>query len=178
MSEMTKLIVRMQEGDDVVNGSCTRLKTKLGAKIIKLTEVAQVGKLKPGDTLILLAHGDTSKLGGKTPAQIADILAKADLPSGVIIDLVACESGKGGSPLALELKTQLVNSKKIVPKSVSGGTAYMAVLDQGKVISATADFDARGNATNVQQVNKGKVKEQTKFGERTRNVDPNYRTGG
>ena len=172
---MTKLIVRMQEGDAIVNQSVDRLKTKTGASVIKLTEIAKVGKLKKGDTLILLAHGNTSKLGGKTAAQIAELLAKSDLPSGVTIDLVACNSGTGGSPLALELKTQLV-SKKIVPASVSGGQGYMAVLSSGTTISAKkTGVDDKGKATYA-QVTPGKQKEQTPWGERTRNVDPNYRT--
>lgn len=172
---MTKLIVRMQEGDDVVNGSVERLQKSTGAAVIKLTEIAKVGKLKKGDTLILLAHGNTSKLGGKTAAQIAELLAKADLVSGVTIDLVACNSGTGGSPLALAVKTELV-SKKIVPASVSGGAGYMAVLKAGGVVSAKkTGVDDKGKAT-YGQVKAGKEKVQTPWGERTRNVDPTYRT--
>ena len=165
----------MQEGDAVVNQSVERVKKSSGATVIKLTEIAKVGHLKKGDTLILLAHGNTSKLGGKTAAQIAELLAKADLPSGVTIDLVACNSGTGGSPLALELKTQLV-SKKIVPASVSGGQGYMAVLSSGDVIAAKkTGVDDKGKAT-YSKVTAGKEKVQTPWGERTRNVDPNYRT--
>jgi hypothetical protein len=136
-----------------------------------------VGQLKKGDTLILLAHGNTSKLGGKTPAQIAELLSKADLKSGVTIDLVACNSGTGGSPLALELKTQLV-SKKIVPASVSGGAGYMAVLNSGDTISAKKTGTNTQGKPTYSKVNAGKQKEQTPWGERTRNVNPTYRTGG
>lgn len=174
---MTKVIVRMQEGDAVVNGSVERLKKATGATVIKLTEIAKVSNLKKGDTLILLAHGSTSKLGGKTPGEIAELLSKADLKSGITIDLVACNSGTGGSPLALELKTQLV-SKKIVPASVSGGAGYMAVLSAGDTISAKkTGTNAQGKPT-YSQVTKGKEKQQTPWGERTRNVNPTYRTGG
>ena len=168
----------MQTGDATVDGSVDRLKKSTGASVIELSQIAKVGQLKKGDTLILLAHGSTSKLGGKTPADIATLLAKADLKSGITIDLVACNSGTGGSPLALELKTQLV-SKKIVPASVSGGAGYMAVLKStGETISAKkTGTDAQGKAT-YSKVTQGKEKQQTPWGERTRNVNPTYRTGG
>lgn len=172
---MAKLLVRMQEGDATVNASCDRLKTSTGAQLITLSQIAQVGNLKKGDTLILLAHGNTSALGGKSAQKIAEILAKAELKSGVTIDLVACNSGTGGSPLALELKTQLV-SKKIVPASVSGGQGYMAVLNAGNVIAAKkTGVDDKGKPTYA-KVESGKEKVQTPWGERTRNVDPNFRT--
>jgi len=176
---MTKLIVRMQEGDTVVNDSCTRLSKSTGAKVIKLAEVEKVGKLVKGDTLILLGHGNSSALSKKSAAQIADLLAKAELKSGITIDLVACNSGTGGSPLALAVKTALVNHK-IVPASVSGGQGYMRVLSNGTGIGVrvkTGQVDAKGNAVK-KEVKAGKVKEQTPWGERTRNVNPEYRTGG
>ena len=176
---MTKLIVRMQEGDKVVNDSCTRLSKATGAKVIKLTEVEKVGKLVKGDTLILLGHGNSSALSKKSAAQIADILAKAEMKSGITLDLVACNSGTGGSPLALAVKTALVNHK-IVPASVSGGQGYMRVLSDGTggigVRVKTGQVDAKGNAVK-KEVKSGKVKEQTPWGERTRNVNPEYRTG-
>jgi hypothetical protein len=60
---------------------------------------------------------------------------------------VACNSGTGGSPLALELKTQLV-SEKIVPASVSGGAGYMAVLKSGDTVSAKkTGTNAQGKPT-------------------------------
>ena len=176
---MTKLIVRMQEGDTVVNDSCTRLSKATGAKVIKLADVVKVGKLVKGDTLILLGHGNSSALSKKSAAQIADLLAKAELKSGITIDLVACNSGTGGSPLALAVKTALVNHK-IVPASVSGGQGYMRVLSNGTGIGVrvkTGQVDAKGNAVK-KEVKAGKVKEQTPWGERTRNVNPEYRTGG
>lgn len=176
---MTKLIVRMQEGDDVVDRSCTRLSQATGAQVIRLSEVAKVGKLVKGDTLILLGHGNTSALSRKTAVQIADLLAKSDLKSGVTVDLVACNSGTGGSPLALAVKTALVNHK-IVPGSVSGGQGYMRVLSDGTggtgVRVKTGQVDAHGNPVK-KEVQAGKVKEQTPWGERTRNVNPEYRTG-
>jgi hypothetical protein len=176
---MTKLIVRMQEGDDVVNKSCERLEKATGAKTIKLAEIAKVGKLVKGDTLILLGHGNTSALSKKSAEQIADILAKADLKSGITVDLVACNSGTGGSPLALAVKTQLV-SHKIVPASVSGGQGYMRVLSDGSggigVRTKTGQVDKKGRAIKS-EVRAGTVKEQTPWGERTRNVNPEYRTG-
>ena len=148
-----------------------------GSSRPRANQIGKVGQLKKGATLILLAHGNTSKLGGKTPAQVAELLSKADLKSGVTIDLVACNSGTGGSPLALELKTQLV-SKKIVPASVSGGAGYMAVLKSGDTVSAKkTGTNAHGKAT-YSKVTAGKQKEQTPWGERTRNVKPTYRTGG
>jgi hypothetical protein len=176
---MTKVIVRMQEGDDVVNRSCERLGKSIGAKTIKLVDVAKVGKLVKGDTLILLGHGNTSVLSKKSAQQIADLLAKADLKSGITIDLVACNSGTGGSPLALAVKTALV-SHKIVPASVSGGQGYMRVLSDGSggigVRTKTGKVDAKGQPIKA-EVKSGKVKEQTPWGERTRNVNPDYRTG-
>jgi hypothetical protein len=177
---MTKLIVRMQEGDTVVNDSCTRLSKATGAKVIKLSEVAKVGKLVKGDTLILLGHGNTSALSKKSATQIADVLAKAELKSGITVDLVACNSGTGGAPLALAVKTALV-SHKIVPASVSGGQGYMHVFTDGSgkvgVVSKTGQTNAQGKPV-YKSVAAGKVKEQTPWGERTRNVDPEYRTGG
>lgn len=176
---MTKLIVRMQEGDKVVDKSCERLGKAVGAKIIKLTEIAKVGKLVKGDTLILLGHGNSSALSKKSAQQIADLLAKADLKSGITVDLVACNSGTGGSPLALAVKTQLV-SHKIVPASVSGGQGYMRVLSDGSggigVRTKTGQVDAKGNAVK-KEVKAGRTTEQTPWGQRTRNVNPEYRTG-
>lgn len=83
-----------------------------------------------GDTLYIIGHGNTRKLGGYSPAEMATLLAKAGMPSGVAVELVACNSGSSGAPYALELKIQLVQNK-ILPNGVSGGTGYMSVKSDG-----------------------------------------------
>jgi hypothetical protein len=168
----------MDEGDQVVTDSLKNLKKKYGsAKVFTWSQIAaNVGKIKKGDQFIILGHGSTSDIGHKSAREFAAAFAKADLPSGVIIDMVACNTGKGGSPLALTLKTELV-SLKIVPAKVTGGTNLMYVYSDGVVRTGQEGQDARGNRQ-IDLTHKGKEKVQTPWGERSRNVDPTYRTGG
>jgi hypothetical protein len=89
------MILRLNEGDQIVTDSLKRLKQKYGsATVIKWRETSKVGELKKGDQLIVVGHGDTSGIGHVNARQLADAFAKGDMPSGVVIDLVACESGK------------------------------------------------------------------------------------
>lgn len=169
-------ILRMDEGDQVVNDSLANLKKKYGsAKVFTYAQIpANVGKIKKGDQLIILGHGDGQRIGHKTASDFATAFSKADLPSGVVIDCVACDSGKGGAPLALALKTELV-SLKVVPARVTGGKNLMYVQNNGQVRSGTEGQDAHGN----RQVNydrRGTERVQTPWGERTRRTDTTYRT--
>lgn len=175
---MTNVILRLNPGDSVVNTSLDRLKKKFPGDVATATSnLDKIGKLKSGDRLFVLGHGNRSALGKLSAHDLADLLAKAGLKSGVTVELVACNSGSGGAPFALELKQQLV-SHKIVPKSVSGGTNYMVVDDTGAPGTRTAARGADGKLRATGTVTQGTQREQTPWGERTRRVDPTYRTGG
>ncbi len=125
-------------------------------------------ELRRGDHLAILAHGNRTSLGGKSASELADLLARNELQSGVGIELVACNSGSGGAPFALELKQQLV-SRKILPAYVTGGTGYMWVKTTGQ----TKTFDE-----NYADITKGTKMVQTPWGTRMVRTNPIYKTGG
>lgn len=129
---MDSLILRLNEGDAVVDLYLQRLKTGSGATDITVSELDQLSSLSADGTLYILGHGSTTDIGGYSAASLASLLAKHGMPSsGIEVVLVACNSGTGGAPFALELKVQLV-SNKIVPASVSGGTSVMYVTEAGQ----------------------------------------------
>ncbi len=167
---MSTVILRLNEGDATVTTYVDRLKkANSGAAVITVKSgVDRLGNMKKGDKLILVGHGNSKSLGKLTAQQLAELFSKHDLPSGVNIDLVACKSGAGGAPLALELKTQLV-SKKIVPGQVTGGSNNMRVKRDGTPYTKTPGDTGT-------EIHAGTETVQTPWGERRRNVDPRYRT--
>lgn len=74
------------------------------------------------------------------------------------------------------MKTQLV-SHKIVPAKVTGGTNWMYVAADGSAKTEEDVRDKKGRMTE-RDVTAGREKVQTPWGERTRRVDPAFRTGG
>jgi hypothetical protein len=168
---VSTVILRFNDGDPTVNGYTNYLKkANAGAEVISVKGIGRLGRMKKGDKLFLIGHGSSSKLGTFTPQQLAEMFAKADFPSGVTIDLVACKSGAGGAPLALELKNQLV-SKKIVPAKVTGGTNNMRVKPDGTPYTKTPGAAGTEVTAGTETVN-------TPWGQRRRNVNPTYGTGG
>lgn len=163
---MTKYILRLNTGDATVSAALKGLKAAGAATVLTIPTVGQLEHAKKGDTLVVLAHGDTTHVDKYTARDLASVLEKAGLKSGVAIDVVACESGSSGAPFALELKNQLVQHK-IIPSKVSGGTGEMWVTKGGRPF-ARDESGARKQA--------GKVQEETPWGTRTRNVDPRYET--
>jgi hypothetical protein len=169
MDVMTELILRMNEGNDVVDRNLSRLQTT-GRKSVKVsTGIDAIGDLKDGDTLFILGHGNPTKLGNKSAEEMAKLLSDAGLKSRIAIELVACNSGTGSVPFALELKTRLV-SKKIVPSSVSGGTNYMVVGSDGAHKAVAVDFAAK---TAVEMDDSTEIV-QTPWGPRRRNKPKSY----
>lgn len=166
---MATTVLRLHEGDAVVDLAESNLRSRGGVTVIKESSgIERLGQMHKGDQLAILAHGNRTSLGGKSASDLAGLLAKNELPSGIGIELVACNSGTGGAPFALELKQQLV-SRKILPAYVTGGTGYMWVKSGG----ATESFDR-----NRVDVPKGTQLVNTPWGSRTVRSDPIYKTGG
>ena len=166
---MTELILRLNEGNAAVDRNLARLETTGRKTVLVSTGVDAIGDLVAGDTLFILGHGSTSSLGGYSASELAALLSKAGLKSQIAIELVACNSGTGNAPFALELKTQLV-SKKVVPSSVSGGTNYMIVGQDGGHKSVVVDFQAK----TIADMEDGTQIVQTPWGPRRRNKPKSY----
>jgi hypothetical protein len=168
---MANAILRLNEGDATVNLYEPRLSGGTGATVVTVSgglgAIANVGS---GETLYVLGHGSPTDLGGYTAAQLAKLLSDAGLKSGCSIVLVACNSGSGGAPFALELKVQLV-SLKILPTSVSGGTDTMYVTNTGAPTTFWSKPDGTwGHSTaSTSTVN-------TPWGTRTVQSNPTYKT--
>ena len=167
---MPTLILRMNEGNPTVDLHANRLQTGIaGATIVTVSGgLSAIGNLRRGDHLYIIGHGSPAKLGGKTAAEIASLLASNGLHSEVAIELVACQSGSTGDPFALELKMQLVNNK-ILPAYVCGGTNNMQVKPDGTPFTKTPGPTGTEVLTGKQTV-------QTPWGPRTRNINPKYKT--
>ena len=121
------LILRLDVGDGTIDRSTRILRDKLGYEVITaenmLYKLKDVGQ---GEKLIINGHGDPDSLGGLSYTQLAALLAKGGLKGPVEIQLIACETGWGGAPYALNLKVELVQSRKIVC-SVSAPTHFISV---------------------------------------------------
>jgi hypothetical protein len=169
---MAEMILRLHEGDVTVTGSLGRLQTPGRTVVTESGGLGNLATLAAGDTLFILGHGSPSTLGGKSAEALAKLLADADFKSGISIELVACNSGTGSAPFALELKTQLV-SRKIVPRTVAGGTNYMQVKGDGSLQTAGYDW---GTRTWAPEVVDGTETVMTPWGPRKRNVVKTFKT--
>jgi len=161
---MSTVIFRTHEAEKVVTAALLILK-KPGMEVVTASGGLQrLARMRRGDRLMILGHGSPTSLGGYSAAQLAKVLSDASLPSGIDIELVACNCGAGGNPFALNLKTELV-TQKIVPKSVIAGTGYMWVKDDGTPYS---------KGTNGTEIVEGQRTVSTPWGNRVRNVSPTY----
>ncbi len=173
---MPNLIFRVDEGDAVIDRSTIILRNVTGYEVV--TETAnshKIGGMGSGATLLINGHGDTTTLGRFTVKQLAEYLAGKGLPSPVNIELIACETGFGRSPFALELKVELSQAHKIMAK-VTAPTRYVAVLDNGQKAVMDATFAANGAVTSVTPVAAGTNTVQTPWGARKVNVKTDYAT--
>jgi hypothetical protein len=169
---MAEMILRLHEGDVTVDGALNRLKTAGRTVVTETGGLEDLATLAAGDTLFILGHGATTTIGGKTASTLAKLLSDNGLESGIHIELVACNSGTGNAPFALELKTSLV-SQKIVPASVSGGTNYMQVKSDGSI--SIADYNWTTGTWSAETTDSA-VSVNTPWGPRLRNVLRTYRT--
>jgi hypothetical protein len=167
---MASVILRMNETDGTVTAHLGRLQTghPLATTITVTGGLADIANIDRLETLFVLGHGGSTKLGGYTASALAKLLKDAEMKDGVVIELVACKSGWGGTPFALELKNELV-MLKIRPTSVSGGTNNMQVKADG------TPFTKQPGAGGAEIV-AGKEIVNTPWGTRTKNVNPVYKT--
>ena len=163
---MPNLILRLDVGDSVIDRSTAILRKSTGAQVVTPSNMPyKVAEVGPGETLLINAHGDSTTCGGYTASQLAAFLAQKGLRSGVNIEIIACETGFGGAPFALELKTQLVQGHKITC-SVSAPTRYVAVGDNGQRQVLDATFGQNGQVTSVTPVPTGTQLVNTPWGTR------------
>jgi hypothetical protein len=111
-----------------------------------LCKLAQVGW---GEKVVINGHGDPDTLGDLTYTQLAALLAKGGLKGPVSIELIACETGWGGAPYALNLKVELVQAHKIMC-AVSAPTHFISVLDDASLYVDEDVVDDTGAVTAVQ----------------------------
>jgi hypothetical protein len=108
----------MNEGDPAVTRGATGLQAETGFAIVLESELAgkndKLAGIKNDEELVIHGHGSPTTLGGKTPIELAKILADSGLTGPVLILLFACEGGSTGAPFALELKLALVQGHKIM----------------------------------------------------------------
>lgn len=127
------LILRLDVGDTTIDNSTRILRQQLGYEVITqnnmLYKLAEVGR---DETVIINGHGDPTTLGNLTYTQLAALLAKGGLKGPVNIKLIACETGWGGAPYALNLKIELVQAHKIMC-AVSAPTHFVSVMDDASL---------------------------------------------
>ena len=112
---MANLILRLDKGDGIINKSTKILREQTGYEVITDNNMTyKLGTINSGENLIINAHGDTTTCGGYTAKELAALLAKYGLKGPVNINIIACETGFGGAPYALELKMELVQAHKIL----------------------------------------------------------------
>jgi hypothetical protein len=155
-----------------VDGALGRLQTA-GRDVVTATGgLSKIGTLVSGDTLFILGHGTTKTLGDYSAAALAKLLTDNDLVSGVNLQLVACNSGTGNLPFALELKTELV-SRKCVPASVAGGCSYMQVKNDGSLSIANYDW---GKKQWSGEITDSSTTVMTPWGPRKQNAQRQFKT--
>jgi hypothetical protein len=173
---MTGIIFRVDDGDLVIDRSTVILTTTTGYEAVTETsgseKIANVGK---NETLIINGHGNATTLGRFSATELAAYLALKGLTSPVKIELIACETGFGRSPFALELKTQLSQGHKIMA-SVSAPTRYVAVLAGGQTAVVDATFTATGAVASVTPVTAGTSTVSSPWGPRKVNTATQYKT--
>jgi hypothetical protein len=130
---MASLILRLDVGDQVIDRSTLILQQQKGWDVITPnSNLSKLGNVGRGETLIINGHGDPVSLGGYSTSGLAALLAQGGLRGPVEIQLIACETGWGGAPFALELKVALVQGQKIMC-SVSAPTHFVSVQNDGSL---------------------------------------------
>lgn len=139
------LILRLNEGDTTIDTSTRILRQQRGYEVITRNNMLyKLGEVGRDETVVVNGHGDPSTLGDLRPTELAAILAKGGLRGPVQVELIACETGWGGAPFALELKVALVQGHKIMC-SVSAPTRYVGVNDDASLY--VGELDGAGNWT-------------------------------
>jgi len=124
---MASVILRLDIGDQVIDTSTRILREQLGLEVITADNMLyKLGSVGLGESVIINGHGDPTSLGGLNVTQLAALLAKGGLRGPVTILLIACETGWGGAPYALELKVALVQGHKIMC-AVAAPTRFVGV---------------------------------------------------
>jgi hypothetical protein len=135
---MASLILRLDIGDAVIDRSTKILRENLGVEVITarnmLYKLAQVGA---DETVYINGHGSPNSIGGLSVNELAGLLAKGGLRGPVNIVVIACNTGWGGAPYALNLKIELIQSKKI-RSAVSAPNGFISVRNDG---STYVDMD-------------------------------------
>src|SRR5262245_57583413 len=112
---MASLILHLGGADPVIIRSTQIMHQTFGFEVITPTyNLHKLEEIVRGDILVINGHGDPVSLGGYSVKDLASLLARAGLRGPVEIELIACETGWGGAPYALELKVDLVQSHKIM----------------------------------------------------------------
>lgn len=173
---MPNLIFRVDEGDLVIDRSTVILSKLTGFEAVTESAGSQkISAIDKNGTLIINGHGNETTLGRFTASQLASYLAKKELTSPVNIELVACETGFGRAPFALDLKTELSQGHKIMAH-VTAPTRYVAVDDAGNREVLDATFAANGDVVTCTPVSAGKSTVNTPWGTRKVNTYTNYKT--
>jgi hypothetical protein len=111
---MASLVLQFNEFDDASVGNTTLLEMNLGIESVGSSRITEAGEqpltvVGKDETLYIVGHSGGNKLGGYSVKELAAILHKGGLGVGPLsIGLVACNTGSGHAPFALELKVQLV----------------------------------------------------------------------
>lgn len=171
---MADLILRLDVGDLVIDRSTKILREQTGYEVVTDRNMTyKLADITRGGNLIINAHGDPATCGGYTAKDLAKLLADKGLKGPVNITIIACETGFGGSPYALNLKMDLVQAYKIMA-NVSAPTRYVAVQDNGHTSVMDATFGANGSVTSVTPVNDGVRMVNTPWGTRKVRVAKQY----
>ena len=173
---MPNLILRLNLGDTVIDRSTVILSNSTGSEVVTpVTNAHKIALVNTGETLIINAHGSSDSCGGYSHENLAAFLAKHGLRTGANIEIIACETGFGGSPYALNLKTELVQGHKIICK-VTAPTRYVAINDDSSKLVCDATFAVNGDVTSVTPVVEGTQLINTPWGTRKVNKTTDYKT--
>lgn len=173
---MPNLILRLDVGDRVIDRSTKILRQQTGYEVVTDSNMTyKLAKVDRGGNLIINAHGDATTCGNYTAKDLAKLLAEHGLKGPVNITIIACETGFGGAPYALELKMELSQAHKI-QANVTAPTRYVAVQDNGHKVVMDATFGANGTVTSVNPVNDGVRIVNSPWGPRKVRVAQQYET--
>lgn len=168
------LILRMDVGNAVIDRSTRILREQTGFDVVTPNNMTyKIGQIAKHGTLIINGHGNQESLGGYSAADLAALLAQHKLPSPVNIELIACNTGFGGAPYALELKVELAQKHK-TPATVSAPTRYVAVAGDGQRRTLDATFAANGAVTSVTPVATGVQVVNTPWGPQKKRSGTSY----
>ena len=128
---MASLILRLDIGDAVIDRSTRILREHLGVEVITARNMLyKLAQVAADETVYVNGHGNPNTIGGLSVNELASLLAKGGLRGPVNIVLIACNTGWGGAPFALNLKVELAQSKKI-RSAVSAPNGFVSVRDDG-----------------------------------------------